>query len=58
MADHMTDPSNNFQTGGALIDPQRLGCTGFIGLGFLSLFAGIGFAAFVVMIADKIWGQG
>jgi len=26
----MTDPSNNFHTGGALIDPQRLGCTGFI----------------------------
>jgi len=24
------NPSNNFRTGGALVDPQRLGCTGFI----------------------------
>ena len=30
MAVHMTDPSNNFHTGGALIDLERLGCTGFI----------------------------
>lgn len=33
-------PSRWFQTGGALIDPQRLGCTGFIvrwGLAFAGL---------------------
>jgi hypothetical protein len=43
------NPSNWFRTGGALIDPQRLGCTGFIvrwGLALSGLIVLIMFYAF------------
>jgi len=49
---------NWFQTGGGPGTVPGVGCLPMIGLGLLSLFAGCGFAAFVVMIAARIWGQG
>lgn len=42
-------PSRWFHTGGALVDPQRLGCTGFI------VRWGLALAGFIAVIVLWAW---
>lgn len=48
--------NNWFRTGGGPCTLPKFGCGPIVLVGLFSLFAGLGFGTFLVVIATEIWG--